>query len=446
MKVFIAGASGAIGQPLVRQLVERGHAVVGMTRSNTEAIEALGAQAAVADAFDADAVRSAVASAQPDVVVNELTDLGRPLNPRKYDDWLAGTNKLRREGTKNLIDASVAAGVPKFISQSVAFAYRFDPGTKSEDSPIIGAAAGDMGEAMVSLEQQTLAGPGGIVLRYGFFYGPGTGYDRDGQQIEMIRKRQMPIIGKGEGCFPFIHVEDAAAATVAAIERGEPGIYNVVDDEPARVREYLPQRSPGGFRAGSLASPRAGWWDSRRGCSRSRTPRPGSSSAGSLAMRAGAMASEPSLAEYVAVVGASAPRPEDLEHAHAAGRRLAELGAIVVTGGRGGVMEAACRGAKEAGGLTVGILPGFDRSDANAFVDVSLPTGLGEMRNGLVARAGQAVVAIGGAWGTLAEIAFARAAGTPVFGVGTWDVGEDGVTVVESGAEAAERAVAAIRS
>jgi uncharacterized protein (TIGR00725 family) len=125
---------------------------------------------------------------------------------------------------------------------------------------------------------------------------------------------------------------------------------------------------------------------------------------------------------------------------------LAELGAIVVTGGRGGVMEAACRGAKEAGGLTVGILPGLERSDANPFVDVSLPTGLGEMRNGLVARAGQAVVAIGGAWGTLAEIAFARAAGTPVFGVGTWDVGEDGVTVVESGAEAAERAVAAIRS
>jgi uncharacterized protein (TIGR00725 family) len=158
------------------------------------------------------------------------------------------------------------------------------------------------------------------------------------------------------------------------------------------------------------------------------------------------MASGPSLADYVAVVGASNPRPEDLEHAHAAGRRLAELGAIVVTGGRGGVMEAACSGAKEAGGLTVGILPGLDRSDANPFVDVSLPTGLGEMRNGLVARAGQAVVAIGGAWGTLAEIALARAAGTPVFGVGTWELGGDGVVVVESGAEAAERAVAAIRS
>lgn len=152
------------------------------------------------------------------------------------------------------------------------------------------------------------------------------------------------------------------------------------------------------------------------------------------------------MAEYVAIIGASAPRPEDLEHAHAAGLRLAQLGVIVVTGGRGGVMEAACHGAKEGGGMTVGILPGFDRSDANAFVDVSLPTGLGEMRNGLVARAAEAVVAIGGAWGTLAEIAFARGAGTPVFGVGTWELGDDGVTVVASGTEAAERAVAAIRS
>jgi uncharacterized protein (TIGR00725 family) len=152
------------------------------------------------------------------------------------------------------------------------------------------------------------------------------------------------------------------------------------------------------------------------------------------------------LADYVAVVGASDPRPEDIEHAHAAGRRLAELGAIVVTGGRGGVMEAASQGAKEAGGLTVGILPGLDRSDANAFLDVSLPTGLGEMRNGLVARSADALVAVGGAWGTLAEIAFARAAGKPVFGVGTWELGRDGVVVVESGVEAAERAVAAIRS
>jgi nucleoside-diphosphate-sugar epimerase len=240
MKICIAGASGAIGRPLTRQLIERGHEVVGVTRSNAETIESLGAQAVVADALDGSAVRAAVESVHPDVVVNELTDLGRPLNPRKYDEWLAGTNRLRREGTKHLADAAAAVGASKFISQSVAFAYRFDPGTKTEDSPIIGAAAGEMGAAMEELERITLAAAGGIVLRYGFFYGPRTAYDRDGQQIEMIRKRQMPIVGKGMGCFPFIHVEDAASATVAAIERGQPGVYNVVDDEPAPAREYIP--------------------------------------------------------------------------------------------------------------------------------------------------------------------------------------------------------------
>ena len=151
-------------------------------------------------------------------------------------------------------------------------------------------------------------------------------------------------------------------------------------------------------------------------------------------------------AVYVAVIGAGSATPAQLEQAEAAGRRLAELGAIVVTGGRGGVMEAASRGAKSAGGTTVGILPGMDRSDMNAHVDVGLPTGLGELRNGLVARAADAVVAVGGAWGTLAEIAFARAAGKAVFGVGSWDVGEDGVIAVASGDEAAERALQAIRS
>src|SRR6476469_3517862 len=131
MKVFLAGASGAIGRPLIRQLRERGHEVVGMTRSNAGVIEALGARPVLADAFDADAVRAAVEAAQPDVVVNELTDLARPLNPRKYNQWLAGTNRLRREGTRNLVDEEVGAGVPKLISQSVAFAYTFDPGVKT---------------------------------------------------------------------------------------------------------------------------------------------------------------------------------------------------------------------------------------------------------------------------------------------------------------------------
>jgi uncharacterized protein (TIGR00725 family) len=148
----------------------------------------------------------------------------------------------------------------------------------------------------------------------------------------------------------------------------------------------------------------------------------------------------------IAVIGASDASPEQLGEAEAAGRRLAQLGAVVVTGGRGGVMEAACRGAKSAGGQTVGILPGVDRADANAFVDVAIPTGLGEMRNALVARAGLAVVAVGGAWGTLAEIAFARAAGKAVFGVGSWELGEDGVIAVSSGVDAAERAVAAVQA
>ena len=144
------------------------------------------------------------------------------------------------------------------------------------------------------------------------------------------------------------------------------------------------------------------------------------------------------------MIGASDATPEQLEQAEAAGRRLGELGAIVVTGGRGGVMEAASRGAKAAGALTVGILPGLDRSDMNDFVDVGIPTGLGDLRNGLVARAADALVAVGGAWGTLAEIAFARSVDKPVFGIGSWDLGGDGVTPVASAKEAAERAVAAI--
>jgi len=240
MKIFLAGASGAIGRPLVRQLIEAGHSVVGMTRSNANALTAVGAEAALADALDADAVRAAVEKAQPDVVVNELTDLAEPLNPRKYEAWLAGTNRLRTEGTKNLADAAVAAGATKFVSQSCAFAYGFDAGVKTEEASMIGAAAGDMGNAVDELERTTLAAPEGIVLRYGFFYGPGTAYSSDGQQIEMIRKRQMPIVGGGKGMFPFIHVDDAASATVAAIERGAPGVYNVVDDEPAAGREWIP--------------------------------------------------------------------------------------------------------------------------------------------------------------------------------------------------------------
>ena len=240
MKVFIAGASGAIGRPLVAQLCERGHQVVGMTRSEERAVGICdaGAEAAIADALDPGGVRAAVEACRPDVVVNELTDLDRPLNPRRYAEWLEGTNRLRTEGTRNLVDAARTVDA-RLISQSVAFAYSFEPGVKTEDAPLIGSEAGAMADAIKDLEQQTLDA-GGIVLRYGFFYGPGTAYARDGQQIAMIEKRQMPIIGGGRGVFPFIHVDDAASATVAAIERGQPGVYNIADDEPAAGKDWIP--------------------------------------------------------------------------------------------------------------------------------------------------------------------------------------------------------------
>jgi nucleoside-diphosphate-sugar epimerase len=239
VRIFVAGASGAIGRPLVRQLIEAGHEVTGMTRSNADRVRQLGATPAVADALDAEAVRTVVAEAQPDVVINELTDLDRPLNPRKYAEWLEGTNRLRTDGTRNLIEAARAAGARRFISQSVAFAYDFAPGVKTEESPLTGMG-GEMAAAVADLERQTLAAPEGIVLRYGFFYGPGTSYGRQGQQIEMVRKRRMPIVGGGNGRFPFIHVDDAASATAAATERCAPGIYNIVDDEPAAGRDWIP--------------------------------------------------------------------------------------------------------------------------------------------------------------------------------------------------------------
>jgi nucleoside-diphosphate-sugar epimerase len=240
MKVFIAGASGAIGRPLVQKLLDGGHEVVGMTRSNANALSALGAEPVVADAFDAAAVRRAVERAAPDVVVNELTDLNKPLNPRKYDEWLEGTNRLRTEGTKNLVDAAAAAGATKFVSQSVAFFYDLTPGVKTEDSATLDPATNAASAALSEHDRLVLGAPGGIVLRYGFFYGPGTSLAKDGVQMQSIRKRQLPIIGDGSGTWPFIHVDDAASATVAAIERGEPGVYNIVDNEPAAMRDWVP--------------------------------------------------------------------------------------------------------------------------------------------------------------------------------------------------------------
>lgn len=247
MKVFVAGASGAIGRPLVRQLVAAGHEVTGMTRreENAGPIREAGATAVICDVFDAAALERALAEAAPEVVVHELTSLPSRLDPKSKES-LAPTNRLRVEGTRNLVAAAKAAGARRLIAESVAFFYVPEGDwVKGEEAAAFGDAPGPFGEAgkaLADLERQVTAAEGleGVVLRYGWLYGPGTYYDADGSQTEDFHKRRMPVVGEGKGTFSFIQVEDAASATVAAVERGGPGVYNVVDDEPAPMSEWVP--------------------------------------------------------------------------------------------------------------------------------------------------------------------------------------------------------------
>ena len=247
MRVFVAGASGAIGRPLVARLIAAGHEVTGMTRSEQRAarLHEQGAEAVVCDVFDAELVRSEMERARPEVVVHELTALPETIDLRSSDTYGA-TNRLRREGTRILVDAARSAGARRMVAQSIAFIYAPAGGrVLSEDAPVFEAAPGAFGEAIAAvldLERQVTGAQGleGLVLRYGFFYGPGTHYAPDGAQAREMRRRRLPIVGSGEAVFSFIHVDDAAAATVAAVERGAPGVYNVVDDEPAPMPEWLP--------------------------------------------------------------------------------------------------------------------------------------------------------------------------------------------------------------
>ena len=219
-----------------------------MTRSQAKSdpLRTAGATPVVCDVFDADAVRQAVAGAAPEVLIHELTDLPPDLDPRKADEQTAGNDRIRVEGTRNLVDAAVAAGTRRMVAQSIAFAYRpADGAIKHETDPLYHDAPWPFSrsvDALESLESAVTQTPGldGIVLRYGFFYGPGSGYASNLSVAQQVRKRRFPIVGKGAGVFSFIHVDDAAAATVAAVERGQPGIYNVVDDDPAPLREWLP--------------------------------------------------------------------------------------------------------------------------------------------------------------------------------------------------------------
>ena len=250
MKVFVAGASGALGRQLVPRLVAAGHEVVGMTRSEAkqDLVRGFGARPAVADAFDANAVMGAVAEAQPEVVVHQLTAIPGNLEPRHFDRDFALTNRLRTEGTDNLLAAARAAGARRFLAQSyTGWPYARTGGpVKSEEDPLDPepqAQFRPMLDAIRRLED-TVTGTAdveGLILRYGAFYGPGTSIGLpEGEVVRTVRKRGFPVVGGGAGVWSFVQIEDAAAATTAAVERGAPGLYNVVDDDPAPVSEWLP--------------------------------------------------------------------------------------------------------------------------------------------------------------------------------------------------------------
>jgi nucleoside-diphosphate-sugar epimerase len=252
MKVFVAGATGAIGKQLVPMLVEGGHEVTGMTRTvaKEEAIRAMGAEPAVADALDPEAVAQAVAQAEPDAVIHELTTIDASALGRSIDKTFAQTNRLRTAGTDHLLTAAKAAGARRFIAQSFAGwpSERVGGPVKTEEDPLQEHPPKTVSESLAAIKylESTVTGASGIeglALRYGGFYGPATSIavNPDGAQVEMIRKRRLPIIGDGAGIWSLVHIRDAAAATAAALERGEPGVYNVVDDDPARVSEILPE-------------------------------------------------------------------------------------------------------------------------------------------------------------------------------------------------------------
>lgn len=249
MRILVAGATGAVGLQLVPQLIAAGHSVVGTTRTPAKAtiIKRMGAEPAIANGLDAPAIRDTVIAAKPDIIIDQMTDLAAVTDLRHFDRAFATTNKLRTEGTDFLLAAAREAGVKRFIAQSFCgWTYgRGGESIKTEADPLDPNPPEELHrtlQAILHLEDAVTssASPEGIVLRYGSFYGPDTGM-LSRAMIDQLRRRRVPLIGGGSGQWSFIHVDDAAAATVAAIERGVSGnIYNIVDDEPAEVSEWLP--------------------------------------------------------------------------------------------------------------------------------------------------------------------------------------------------------------
>jgi nucleoside-diphosphate-sugar epimerase len=251
MRVFVAGATGALGRQLVPRLIAGGHQVAGMTTrpEKAEMVRGWGATPVVANALDPESVGVAVSEFAPEALVHQLTALSGGIDQRHLERDFAPTNRLRTEATDHLLSAGRAAGVNRFVAQSFAgWPYaRAGGAVKLEEDPLDPsppAALGPTLDAIRHLERAVVGAEwaNGIVLRYGAFYGPGTGLATDppGEQAQVVRRRRFPLVGGGDGVWSFVHIEDAASATVSALERGAPGVYNVVDDEPAPMREWLP--------------------------------------------------------------------------------------------------------------------------------------------------------------------------------------------------------------
>jgi nucleoside-diphosphate-sugar epimerase len=248
MRVFLAGATGVIGRPLVEGLLALGHDVAAMTRSpeHAAALRERGVEAFVCDAFDVDGVHRVLREARPEVVVHQLTALPRRFNPRRYAEQIEPTNRLRRQTGPLFVAAAREAGARRIVAQSIAFVLRPDgPWVQDESGPLwLDAPPAVRGgvEAVQTLERAVVGAEGieGVVLRYGFFYGDGTAYGRDGDLVAELRRRRLPVVRPGTGHFSFVHVDDAVEATILALDRGPPGVYNVTDDEPVPARVWVP--------------------------------------------------------------------------------------------------------------------------------------------------------------------------------------------------------------
>jgi nucleoside-diphosphate-sugar epimerase len=249
MRIFLAGASGAIGSRLLPLLVKAGHVVTGTTRSPDKAgsIRMAGGTAVVLNALNAGEVLDAVRQARPEVLIHQLTAIPASFKMRRFDAEFAMTNRLRTEGTDNLLRAARAVGCRRFIAQSyTGWPYARTGGwIKTEADPLLDSPEPGLRRTLDAirrlesavLEERTVEG---FVLRYGSFYGPGTSLGRGGSLLEAIQRRRLPIVGTGAGRWSFVHIDDAASATLAAVEAAQSGVYNVTDDEPAPVSEWLP--------------------------------------------------------------------------------------------------------------------------------------------------------------------------------------------------------------